>query len=252
MTPLHGARRASSTPHTVEVAARRRRAAPHHERGLPRRHRVQAVPARRTSRSTTRTSTTRTPILQIDRLPKTMAHRRRRASSAASTRRCSRRCTSKVTLVEGRPQLLPFLDAEMGERLRGAMQSARGRRSTSDEHGEERPRGSRAAGSSRRSRAASEIAAEKLLAARAEPADRRARARARSASQVDKRGYVQVDGDYRTAVPSIYARATSSASRRSRRRRWSRRASRSATPSASPTSGRSRTSCRSASTRSPR
>ena len=29
----------------------------------------------------------------------------------------------KVTLVEGRPRLLPFLDAEIAERLRGAMQA---------------------------------------------------------------------------------------------------------------------------------
>src|SRR5271170_590397 len=60
-------------------------------------------------------------VLQIDRLPKTMTVIGggvigcEYASMFAAMR-------VKVTLVEGRPRLLPFLDLEMGERLRAALQ----------------------------------------------------------------------------------------------------------------------------------
>src|SRR5579863_10091603 len=61
-------------------------------------------------------------VLQIDRLPKTMlivgggVIGCEYASMFAAMR-------VEVTLVEGRPRLLPFLDSEIAERLRGAMQS---------------------------------------------------------------------------------------------------------------------------------
>ncbi len=109
-----------------------------------------------------------------------------------------------VTLVDGRPRLLPFLDLEMGERLRGAMTGlgvemrlgantktvarvpGKGIVCTFDDGGPD-------------------VAGEKLLFA----AGRNGRSEDLSLDAVgveaDKRGYIKVDDDYRTKCPSIYA-----------------------------------------------
>ncbi len=141
-------------------------------------------------------------ILLIDRLPQTMTILGggvigcEYASMFAAMR-------VKVTLIDGRDRLLPFLDLEMGDRLRAAMSAMEvdvrleatsksvtrvpGRGIvTTLEDGEE-------------------IASEKLLFA----AGRNGRTLELGLDKVgvvvDKRGYVQVDGDYRTATASIYA-----------------------------------------------
>jgi NAD(P) transhydrogenase len=109
----------------------------------------------------------------------------------------------KVTLVDGRSRLLPFLDLEMGERLRGAMgtlevafkmgvnvvsvvrDEARGIVTTLDD--------------------GSEVASEKLLFA----AGRSGRTEELLLDRVgvvpDKRGCLKVDDDYRTTCESVYA-----------------------------------------------
>ena len=141
-------------------------------------------------------------ILLIDRLPETMTILGggvigcEYASMFAAMR-------VKVTLVDGRGRLLPFLDLEMGDRLRGAMAGmeidvrlnavsktvkrvpGRGIVTTLED--------------------GQEIASEKLLYA----AGRNGRSEELALGGVcvvaDKRGYIQVDDDYRTACPSIYA-----------------------------------------------
>jgi NAD(P) transhydrogenase len=141
-------------------------------------------------------------VLQIDRLPKTMTILGagvigcEYASMFAAMR-------VKVTLVEGRPRLLPFLDLEMGERLRTALQSLEVDvrldaqvKSVAREAG----RGIVCTLTS-----GVEIEGEKLLAASGR-SGRTDELRLESIGVgVDKRGYVQVDGDYCTAVPSVYA-----------------------------------------------
>jgi NAD(P) transhydrogenase len=108
-----------------------------------------------------------------------------------------------VTLVEGRPRLLPFLDLEMGERLRSAMTSL-GITVMLDES----VKGvARVAGRGIVCTLASgkELASEKLLAASGRSGQTEELGLAGIGVAVDKRGYVQVDADYCTAVPGIYA-----------------------------------------------
>jgi len=141
-------------------------------------------------------------ILQIDRLPKKMlvvgggVIGCEYASMFAAMH-------VDVTLVEGRPRLLSFLDVEIAERLRGAMNSlgvtfhlgrttrsiqrvpGRGIVTTLDD--------------------GLEIEAEKVLASSGRSGWTDGMGLEALGVGVDKRGTIKVDGDYRTAVPSIYA-----------------------------------------------
>jgi NAD(P) transhydrogenase len=109
----------------------------------------------------------------------------------------------QVTLIDGRPRLLPFLDLEMGERLRGAMsalevhfkmgvnvvtvarEEARGIVTKLDD--------------------STEVVSEKLLFA-AGRSGRTADLALGSIGVVpDKRGSLAVNDDYRTTCPSVYA-----------------------------------------------
>jgi NAD(P) transhydrogenase len=141
-------------------------------------------------------------VLQIDRLPKTMT------VLGAGVIGCEYASMFaamhvKVTLVEGRPRLLPFLDLEMGERLRAALQSL----GVDVRLDEQVKKVERVAGRGIVCTLASgvELESEKLLAASGRSGQTDGLGLESIGVAVDKRGYVQVDGDYRTAVPSIYA-----------------------------------------------
>ncbi len=107
----------------------------------------------------------------------------------------------KVTLLEGRDRLLPFLDAEMGDRLQGAMKSlgvdiklgASVEKVTLDDdvnvflkNGEM-------------------IECDKLLVASGRSGNTKGIGLEALGVGVDKRGYVQVDENFKTKVDSIYA-----------------------------------------------
>ena len=140
-------------------------------------------------------------VLQIDRLPKTMT------ILGAGVIGCEYACMFAsmhvgVTLIEGRARLLPFLDLEMGERLRGAM-STLGidvRLGATPGKVERTASGIACALST-----GDAVVSEKLLFA----AGRSGRVDGLGLESigvaVDKRGYVQVDADYRTTAPRIYA-----------------------------------------------
>ncbi len=141
-------------------------------------------------------------VLQIDRLPKTMTVLGggvigcEYASMFASM-------GVKVTLVEGRPRLLPFLDLEMGDRLRTALMGL-----GVEMRLEEQVKGvARVPGRGIVCTLASgvELASEKLLAASGRSGRTEGLGLEAIGVGVDKRGYVQVDGDYRTSAPSVYA-----------------------------------------------
>jgi NAD(P) transhydrogenase len=108
-----------------------------------------------------------------------------------------------VTLVEGRPRLLSFLDTEIAERLRGAMQSL----GVTFHLGQTTKSVRRVEGRGIVTTLANglEIAAEKVLASSGRSGWTEGMGLQDVGVQVDKRGYVAVDADYRTAVPSIYA-----------------------------------------------
>ena len=141
-------------------------------------------------------------ILQIDRLPKSMlvvgggVIGCEYASMFAAMR-------VSVTLVEGRPRLLPFLDTEIAERLRGAMQSL----GVTFHLGQTTKGVRRVEGRGIVTTLASglEIPAEKVLASSGRSGWTEGMGLQEIGVQVDKRGYVAVDADYRTAVPNIYA-----------------------------------------------
>ena len=108
----------------------------------------------------------------------------------------------EVTLVEGRARLLPFLDLEMGERLRGAMQHL-----GIDFRLEAQTKSVVRRGEEIVVELASgeELVCDRLLFA----AGRTGRTAELDLGKVglaaDKRGYITVDESYRTTVPSIYA-----------------------------------------------
>lgn len=141
-------------------------------------------------------------ILQIDRLPKSMlivgggVIGCEYASMFAAMR-------VEVSLVEGRPRLMPFLDTEIAERLRGAMQAL----GVTFHLGQTTKDIRRVEGRGIVTTLASgqEIAAEKVLASSGRSGWTQGMGLAEVGVQVDKRGYVAVDGTYRTAVPNIYA-----------------------------------------------
>ncbi len=108
----------------------------------------------------------------------------------------------EVTVIEGRPRLLPFLDLEMGERLQGAMQNLGIQLRLEAQTKSVARRGEEiivelASGE--------ELACDRLLFA----AGRTGRTAELDLPKVglaaDKRGYVTVDENYRTPTPSIYA-----------------------------------------------
>ena len=109
----------------------------------------------------------------------------------------------KVTLVEGRPRLLPFLDTEIAERLRGAMQTL-----GVDFHlGQTTQSIRRVEGSGIVTTLANglEIAADKVLASSGRSGWTEGMGLDAIGVALDKRGYVTVDGDYQTTLPSVYA-----------------------------------------------
>lgn len=144
-------------------------------------------------------------VLQIDRLPKTMT------IVGGGVIGCEYACMFAamhvdVTLVEARARLLPFLDFEMGERLQASMSGLGIDMQLGITPGAVTriPQGIsceivNSAGEK------SSIVSEKLLFA----AGRSGRTEELGLADVgvafDKRGYIQVDHDYRTAQPSIYA-----------------------------------------------
>ena len=141
-------------------------------------------------------------ILQIDRLPRTMlvvgggVIGCEYAAMFAALR-------VAVTLVEGRPRLLQFLDEEIAERLRCAMHALGvtfllGRTTTSIRRVDGR-------GIVTTLDDGREIDAEKVLASSGRSGSTAGLGLESLGVAVDKRGTVQVDGDFRTAVPSIYA-----------------------------------------------
>ena len=141
-------------------------------------------------------------ILQIDRLPKTLVVVGggvigcEYAAMFAAMR-------VAVTLVEARPRLLQFLDEEIAERLRGAMQALGvvfhlGRTTTSVRRVEGRGIVTTLDGGL-------EIDAEKVLASSGRSGWTAGLGLEAIGVEVDKRGGVKVDVDFRTAVPSVYA-----------------------------------------------
>src|ERR1700722_7545076 len=141
-------------------------------------------------------------ILQIDRLPKSMlivgggVIGSEYASMFAAMR-------VQVHLVEGRPRLMPFLDTEIAERLRGAMQSL----GVTFHLGVTTKAIRRVEGRGIVTTLSSgeEIDAEKVLASSGRSGWTQGMGLAEVGVVVDKRGYIAVDEAYRTAVPNIYA-----------------------------------------------
>jgi NAD(P) transhydrogenase len=141
-------------------------------------------------------------ILQIDRLPKTMVVVGggvigcEYASIFAAMR-------VQVTLIEGRPRLLSFLDTEIAERLRGAMQAI----GVSFHLGRTTKTISRVQGRGIVTVLddGHEIAAEKVLASSGRSGWTEGLGLEGVGVEVDKRGYVKVDSDYRTTKANIYA-----------------------------------------------
>jgi NAD(P) transhydrogenase len=141
-------------------------------------------------------------ILQIDRLPKTLL------VVGGGVIGCEYAAMFAamhvdVTLVEARPRLLPFLDTEIAERLRGAMQAL----GVTFHLGQSTTRIRREPGRGIVTSLANglEIETEKVLASSGRSGCTDGLGLEPLGAVVDKRGTIQVDGDYRTAVPSIYA-----------------------------------------------
>lgn len=183
-------------PHTVEIAGARRvtgehllvatGSAPFHPPGIP--FDDEAVDDSDT-------------ILKLGKLPKRMVVIGGGVIGCEYTSMFAAMHVS-VSLVEGRPRLLPFLDREMGERLRSAL-AALG----VDVRLEATIKSVRREGE--------EIVCE-LTSGEALRCDRVLVASGRSGRtgglglesigvEVDKRGYVKVDDDYRTSIPNVFA-----------------------------------------------
>ena len=109
----------------------------------------------------------------------------------------------KVTLIEGRARLLPFLDFEIGERLRTALVGL----GVDVRLGEQTTTVARVEGRGIVCGLASggEIAVDKVLGASGRSGQTGGLGLAGVGVETDKRGYVKVDDDYRTAQPTIYA-----------------------------------------------
>jgi NAD(P) transhydrogenase len=108
----------------------------------------------------------------------------------------------KVTLIEGRPRLLSFLDTEIAERLRGSMQAL----GVTFHLGKTTKSIRRVGGQIVTTLDdGSELSADKVLASSGRSGWTDGLGLEGIGVQVDKRGAVKVDGDYRTALPHVYA-----------------------------------------------
>jgi len=141
-------------------------------------------------------------ILQIDRLPKKMLIVGGGVIGCEYASMFAAMGVA-VTLVEGRDRLLPFLDWEMGERLRGALAGL----GVDIRLGEQTTEIARAPGRGivTKLKSGGEIAAEKVLAASGRSGRTEELQLDKVGVAVDKRGYVKVDDNYRTAAANIYA-----------------------------------------------
>jgi NAD(P) transhydrogenase len=140
-------------------------------------------------------------ILQINHLPKTLV------VIGGGVIGCEYACMFAalgvdVHLIDSRPALLPFLDAEMGERLAEAM-TALGVRLHLERQLDHVARDDGALVTTLTSGA--EIEADTVLIASGRSGNTRSLGLEDVGVEVDRRGYVVVDEDFRTAVPSIYA-----------------------------------------------
>ncbi len=140
-------------------------------------------------------------ILLIDRLPKTMT------IIGGGVIGCEYAAMFaamhvKVTVVEGRGRLLPFLDFEMGERLRGALAGLGVEFRLNEQYKEVKRVAGRGIVCTLTS--GTELEAEKLLAASGRSGRTEELGLDKVGVAVDKRGYLVVDGDYKTAAPNIY------------------------------------------------
>jgi NAD(P) transhydrogenase len=140
-------------------------------------------------------------ILRIDRLPATLC------VIGGGVIGCEYACMFaalgvEVHLVDPRPALLPFLDAEMGERLAEAM-TALGVRLHLEQ---QLDRVGRTGGALVTALASGTgIAGDTVLVAAGRSGNTRGLGLEDVGVEVDRRGYVVVDDDFRTAVPGVYA-----------------------------------------------
>jgi NAD(P) transhydrogenase len=140
-------------------------------------------------------------ILLIDRLPKTMT------IIGGGVIGCEYAAMFaamhvKVTVVEGRGRLLPFLDFEMGERLRGALMGLGVEFRLNEQYKEVKRVAGRGIVCTLTSGV--ELESEKLLAASGRSGRTEELGLDKVGVAVDKRGYLVVDGDYKTAAPNVY------------------------------------------------
>jgi NAD(P) transhydrogenase len=140
-------------------------------------------------------------ILQIERLPSTLT------VIGGGVIGCEYACMFaalgvEVDLIDPRPALLPFLDAEMGERLAAAM-TALGVRLHLEQQFDHVSR--TAGGLVADLTSGDEIEADTVLVAAGRSGNTDGLRLEDVGVEVDRRGNVVVDEDFRTAAPSIYA-----------------------------------------------
>jgi NAD(P) transhydrogenase len=140
-------------------------------------------------------------ILRIDHLPSTLV------VIGAGVIGCEYACMFaalgvEVHLIDPRPALLPFLDAEMGERLASAM-GVLGVHLHLERRLDQVARVDGALVTAMTDGA--EIEADTVLVASGRSGNTAGLGLDDVGVEVDRRGYVVVDEDFRTAVPSIYA-----------------------------------------------
>jgi NAD(P) transhydrogenase len=141
-------------------------------------------------------------ILQIDRLPRTLVVVGGGVIGCEYAAMFAAMGVA-VTLVEGRPRLLSFLDEEIAERLRGAMQALGvtfhlGRTTKS-------VRRTPGRGIVTMLDSGLEIDAEKVLASSGRSGRTEGLGLEAIGIEVDPRGAVKVDADFRTRAPNVYA-----------------------------------------------
>jgi len=140
-------------------------------------------------------------ILRIDRLPRSLA------VMGGGVIACEYACMFaalgvEVHVVDPRPGLLPFLDREMGERLASAMRGLGialhlERRHERVERERDRLVCTLAPGE--------RLTVSSVLVAAGRQGNTEGLGLEAVGVEVDARGYIVVDGDFRTAVPSVYA-----------------------------------------------
>jgi NAD(P) transhydrogenase len=141
-------------------------------------------------------------ILQIDRLPRSLVVVGGGVIGCEYAAMFAAMRVS-VSLIEGRPRLLPFLDEEIAERLRGAMHALGvtfhlGRTTRSIERVADR-------GIVTTLDDGTQVDAEKVLASSGRGGWTAGLGLEAIGVEVDKRGTIKVDGDFRTGAPSVYA-----------------------------------------------